>query len=296
MKRYYLFLTLLINSFVLIGQSWTPGTNKLYANPSSSTSVGVGTTTPLSTSRLDLKYTGSDKLTYGSRITLLTDLEVDGTYMKGSLTSRIGFGSAWTSTGGNGAAVLGALGNLTVLNANSWSSTYAAGGVFTISLSNPTGYNSNEHIIAGTYAQLSGTISTYPSNGYVTALFSRDVIKGEHTWAGYFDGRVGVTSKIYAEEVIVKLKSDWADYVFSEGYKLLPLKEVEDYLNKNKRLSDIPSSEEVYASGITLGEMQVKLLKKIEELTLYLIEQNKKIEVQGREIESLKEERRNKVN
>jgi|WetSurMetagenome_2_1015567.scaffolds.fasta_scaffold00004_17 hypothetical protein len=290
-KLFFLFLFGTI-SHLLLSQtsSWVAGTNKLYANPYSTTSVGIGTTTPNSTSRLDLKYTGSDKLTSGSRITQLTDLEIDGTNMKATLSSRLGFGSAWTTTGGNASAVLGSITSLSKINANTWTSTYAAGGTFSVILNNPTGYNSNEHIIAGTYTQLSGTISSFPANGYVTALFARDLVNVSSTWAGYFDGKVAVTSKIYSEEVIVKLKSEWADYVFDDEYKLLPLNEVAKFIDENKRLPDIPSSDDVAKNGITLGEMNAQLLKKVEELTLYLIDQNKKIESQSKEIELLKKE------
>jgi len=65
---------------------------------------------------------------------------------------------------------------------------------------------------------------------------------------------------------------------------------VEDYINKNNHLPEIPSEEEVSENGINLGEMNSKLLQKIEELTLYLIEQNKKIEELQREVTALKNE------
>lgn len=81
----------------------------------------------------------------------------------------------------------------------------------------------------------------------------------------------------------MKLKASWPDYVFDKGYKLKPLSEVADFVKKNKHLPEIPSATEVEKDGFGLASMNEKLLKKVEELTLYLIEQDKKIkELEGR--------------
>jgi hypothetical protein len=72
-------------------------------------------------------------------------------------------------------------------------------------------------------------------------------------------------------------QTGWADYVFHKDYKLPPLSEVENYVNEHQHLEGIPSAAEVEKEGIDVGEMNKKLLAKVEELTLYLIEQNKKI-------------------
>jgi hypothetical protein len=81
-----------------------------------------------------------------------------------------------------------------------------------------------------------------------------------------------------AEEVRIKLIKDWADHVFTTGYRLKTLPEVEHFIHTHHHLPDIPTAEEVETDGISLGQMQAKLLLKIEELTLHLIEQNKTIE------------------
>ena len=89
------------------------------------------------------------------------------------------------------------------------------------------------------------------------------------TFAVMGDGTVRAT------EVRVKVPV-FPDYVFEKNYKLPTLEEVEAYINKHGHLEGIPSAKEVEENeGISLGEMNVKLLEKIEELTLYLIEQNK---------------------
>ena len=88
-----------------------------------------------------------------------------------------------------------------------------------------------------------------------------------------------VGGKILAEEVRIKLIKDWADYVFSKDYPLKSLTEVEEFIHANHHLPEIPSATEVEKTGVSLGDMQSKLLLKVEELTLYLIRQNKTIEM-----------------
>ncbi|WP_212005974.1 hypothetical protein [Chitinophaga sp. HK235] len=75
-------------------------------------------------------------------------------------------------------------------------------------------------------------------------------------------------------------KSGWSDFVFQDGYHLPSLTEIEAFIKKNKHLPDIPSEEQVKANGIDVGETQAKLLQKIEELTLHLIELNNKVTAQ----------------
>jgi hypothetical protein len=69
----------------------------------------------------------------------------------------------------------------------------------------------------------------------------------------------------------------WADFVFDKNYKLRPLSEVETYIKANNHLPEIPSTADVNKNGIDLAETQALLLQKVEELTLYVIEQNKKV-------------------
>jgi hypothetical protein len=73
-------------------------------------------------------------------------------------------------------------------------------------------------------------------------------------------------------------QSTWSDYVFYSNYRLRPLSEVEQYINQYHHLPEVPSAEEVEKNGLDVGDNQATLLKKIEELTLYIIQQNKRIE------------------
>lgn len=89
--------------------------------------------------------------------------------------------------------------------------------------------------------------------------------------------RLFVEGGILTEKVRVKLQGEWADYVFDEDYDLMSLSEVESFINENKHLPDVPSAKEVKKEGMDVGEMNSVLLKKIEELTLHIIELEKKV-------------------
>jgi len=91
------------------------------------------------------------------------------------------------------------------------------------------------------------------------------------------DTKLAVLGTIHANEVKVDLSVPGPDYVFKPDYKLTDLSELKTYVDKNHHLPEIPSSEKMAKDGLNLGEMNTKLLKKVEELTLYLIEQNKQL-------------------
>ncbi|MEO5890424.1 MAG: hypothetical protein ABIQ31_09235 [Ferruginibacter sp.] len=88
--------------------------------------------------------------------------------------------------------------------------------------------------------------------------------------------KLSVVGNIRATEVVVE--TGWADYVFDKKYKLRPLSEVEQFIHQNNHLPNIPSSGEVQEHGLLLGNTQKLMMEKIEELTLYMIGANKKIE------------------
>lgn len=117
------------------------------------------------------------------------------------------------------------------------------------------------------------------------------------------DSKLAVNGTVHAREVKVDL-TGWPDYVFKKDYSLLTLDEVEDYINRNQHLPDMPSDAEVEKNGIKLGEIAKLQTKKIEELTLYLLEKNKfdkekdlqlqaqqeQLKVQQQQIEELKQQ------
>jgi hypothetical protein len=113
---------------------------------------------------------------------------------------------------------------------------------------------------------------------YSSGLHEQMVIKADgNVGIGTTDPgsyKLAVEGNIGARDVIVT-NSPWSDYVFQPGYRLRPLNEVGAYIQANHHLPGIPSEAEVKEKGVSLGDMQSKLLAKIEELTLHMIQQQK---------------------
>ncbi|MCA0364029.1 MAG: hypothetical protein LCH67_08295 [Bacteroidetes bacterium] len=106
-------------------------------------------------------------------------------------------------------------------------------------------------------------------------------------YSGY---KLSVAGNIIADKIKVKKSTNgvWPDFVFKKGYQLPSLLDIEKFVNENSHLPEIPSALEVEKDGQDLGEMNRLLLKKVEELTLYLIDQNKKLVNLESEIKILK--------
>lgn len=100
--------------------------------------------------------------------------------------------------------------------------------------------------------------------------------------------KLAVAGSVIAESVKVKLQNTWPDYVFDTGHQLLPLSTLEKFVLKNHHLPNIPSAEQIKKEGIDVADMNGMLLKKIEELTLYLIQLKKDNDRQQDEINELK--------
>lgn len=131
------------------------------------------------------------------------------------------------------------------------------------------------------------------------SLHAKDLLKNQETedqmasfrisGNGFVAGNVGVGvtdtkgyklavgGSMVTESIKVKLKTAWPDYVFAPEYKLPSLQEVEAHIKQHQHLPDMPSAKEVAAEGLDLGEMNKKLLQKVEELTLYILRQEKRI-------------------
>jgi hypothetical protein len=101
--------------------------------------------------------------------------------------------------------------------------------------------------------------------------------------------KLDVNGSIRSNEVVVNV--DGSDFVFEEEYELRNLAAVEQYIKQHKHLPDIAPATEMQQNGLALGQMDMKLLQKVEELTLYLIEQNKKIEAMEQKIKELEEKK-----
>jgi len=119
------------------------------------------------------------------------------------------------------------------------------------------------------------------------------------TWRANVNGpcanaMLTVAGQILAKEIRVAISQGsgvndrWADYVFEEDYQLMPLKKVEAFVQKNHHLPDVPSEAEVLKDGVDITKMNIALLKKVEELTLYVIELKKESDLQKVELNNLK--------
>ena len=141
-----------------------------------------------------------------------------------------------------------------------------------------------------TVVTLSGTgITDYTSenaNNATADWTARDLFANRNMGIGTTNTqgyRLAVAGNVIAEGVKVELQGNWPDFVFEKDYDLPRLKEVKAFIAAYGHLPNIPSAQKVREEGIDLGDMNAKLLQKIEELTLYIISQN-------HEIEKLKEE------
>lgn len=135
--------------------------------------------------------------------------------------------------------------------------------------------STNANSIAGQYNGLFEKMSI-TNDGTVSLGSSNLGAENNSLGAGY---KLKVFGKIISEEVRVQLKSAWPDYVFEKKYRKLSLEELEKYVDEHKHLPNIPSAKEIEKDGQHLGEIQRKMLEKIEELSLYVIELKKEIDL-----------------
>ena len=113
-----------------------------------------------------------------------------------------------------------------------------------------------------------------------------DVLKNGNVGIGTSspDAKLTVSGQVHAQEVKVTVNAPGPDYVFEKDYQLTSLEEIKNYIDQNKHLPEVPSAKEMEKNGIQLGEMNMLLLKKIEELTLHLLNQEKKFTAQEERI------------
>ena len=220
-------------------------------------------------------------------------------FATGNSNSFYGASSGAVNNGGNQNCFFGAFSgsgknttgsNNTYLGFSSGSSNNGSANVFLGSNSGPVSPNSagnfisnnlyidnsanNNPLIWGDFAtdqlKLNGTVGIGAVTTFPTAVGGASV-------ANY---KLFVTGGILTEEIRVALRTGtiWADYVFANDYKLKPLSELEKFINNNGHLPNVPSAKQVKEEGINVAEMATIQQEKIEELTLYIIAQNKRLE------------------
>ena len=133
------------------------------------------------------------------------------------------------------------------------------------------------------HSDYSGADITFGFDDYTNGFTERMRVRGNgavcigttQTASGYI---LNIGGKAIAEEVRVQLRGQWPDYVFKKDYKLMPLAELDSFLQVNSHLPNIPKAQQMEANGADLGEMQRRMMEKIEELTLYVIELRRELD------------------
>ncbi|UOB17886.1 shufflon system plasmid conjugative transfer pilus tip adhesin PilV [Abyssalbus ytuae] len=158
----------------------------------------------------------------------------------------------------------------------------------------------NYNDIGGIIYQDEGTYFIRDGKGEQLEYTNDELLNKSFMFAHMYSGNVGigtitpdskltVAGNIHSREVKVTVNAG-ADFVFDKDYNLPKLEKVQEFIQQNGHLPEIPSAADMEQNGIHLSEMNIKLLQKIEELTLYTIEQEEKLKKQEEEIEKLKEQ------
>lgn len=279
--------------------------NTVWPSPTSNDRVGIGTTSPSATLHIvDAGTSGTTTLQLNSRILFRGDGVTNwGSNAAHGLLSWDGF-----------KAIIGAQNgmNLALFANGAEKVTVTTLGNVGIGTTSPTEkldvngvINSNTDIIStnGTVKAFLSTSNSYNAGVVGTqtnhdfAFYINSLPVARFTTAGNFGigtadtkgYKLAVNGGAIATSITVKLYADWPDYVFKPTYQLPKLSEVKSYIDQNQHLPDMPSEAEVKKDGINLGEMVKLQTKKIEELTLYLIEKDKEKKEQDVKIDQLKQ-------
>ena len=149
-------------------------------------------------------------------------------------------------------------------------------------------YHFDKDVTIGTGVLSSSTSLTFRTNNSTNGMkISLNGNVGIGTSTPQY--KLDVAGTIRAEELIVETTG--ADFVFAEDYQLRPLSEVKAFIDENKHLPEIQSAEEMQENGVSVSELQTQLLQKIEELTLYILQQEEKIKQQEARIKALEVKR-----
>lgn len=150
------------------------------------------------------------------------------------------------------------LGMVSVVNAQNWGTA---------------GNTANSNDVLGTNNNVNLNIVTDGQSRIVVKGSDGNVGIGTDKTTGY---KLSVEGKMRAREVVINLDT-WADYVFHDSFVLMPIATLDSFINAENHLPGIPSEKEVIENGLSVSEMQVSMMQKIEELTLYIIQLQKQI-------------------
>ncbi len=151
----------------------------------------------------------------------------------------------------------------------------------------------DDRLHIGSYGGIAFEIGTANAVGEKTERMKIDASGRVGIGTSSPDQLLTVNGTIHGKEVKVDLSVPGPDYVFEKSYNLLSLGEVKSYIDENKHLPEVPSAKEMEKNGINVSEMNMLLLKKVEEITLYLLdlqEQNRQLKIAQEEMKILQAE------
>jgi hypothetical protein len=305
MKKTLLSLTFIIFSTIIAHAQWTTNSTNIYN--SNTGNVGIGTTTPATA--LDVNGAISVK---GINVNDIQTISVpaDGTYVIAS-GSRIKGTYTITFEAANRVQTVVLLANATQFDYNSSlsivSNTYYNSTVvmsnfryvfssdnsvvyLVFNIANRNGGNSVTAHFDGTGAYVPSWAGTMPSSPTAAGIHPL-VINSGNVGIGMAtpQNKLDVNGTIHSKAVLIDLNG-WADYVFQPAYQLPALKDVKSYIDQNQHLPEIPSEQEIAKSGLNVAEMNKLLMKKVEELTLYAIENERKDKEKDKLLASLQQQ------
>lgn len=265
---------------------WTTDGSNIYNN--NSANVGIGTTAPTTKLTIKTPINTAGWVHVGGADSIIVSEGIGGVSAALGTTTNHAFR---LNTNGTGRLHIYPAGEVVV-----GSNTTGSFGKFTVETNNNSfgiSHRSVEgNILATNIGGTSAGIGTFSNTNM--RIFSNSASR---IFIAAATGNVGigtdnptyklsVLGNIRSTEVVVE--TGWADYVFDKEYKLNTLDEVEKFIAINKHLPNIPSAKEITDNGLSLGDTQKRMMEKIEELTLYLIEANKKMTEAVGEIKLLK--------
>ena len=263
--------------------------------------IGIGTGTPYSRFHVHTPGTTSSLITTGNNNGgTIFGHDADNTgIISGYLATGIKFGVSYSTTfselmriAPNGNVGIGTTTPTSKLEVNGNTKINGDLNIFNttsklVGFDDPVNYYLGHYPVTGSAGldlHWYGGIRLSDKTGNVMQITNGNIGIGTTDTKGY---KLAVAGEMIAERVVVKLTGTWPDYVFKKNYGLCPLEQVEQFINQNSHLPEVPSAQEVTDKGIDVGAMNAKLLQKVEELTLYLIEQNKEIKALKNKVEIL---------
>lgn len=298
MKRTTLFAVMALTTLQLSAQNSWDGSSPAISTITTNGKVAIGTATPTTGYGLTVKNTNnaqlggiynevnntssssSDQYAFFSKVNFLGSTGIKTGFLQqfGSSSTADNYGVFLTNYGSN-------VGNRMGLASIMYNGTKTECGIYSII---------NPPVFAFPYQPASDRSGYFIGAFEVVARTNEEKVfivnNRNFSQAGFGTDvfRIYGDGKVFATEINVKLASQFPDYVFESDYKLMPLTEVRHFITANKHLPNMPTAETVANEGMNLGELNKVVVEKLEELTLYILQQQAEIEALKQELESIK--------